>query len=101
MRCPKCGMLIFQRPRTTGPHSTSAHLHGHLQTIAASLGYSMSEVKAALKEDCVSWPHVERLGHMVAVSEADVTMAVECDAIEWTHRIAAEHGIKLVEADNG
>ena len=98
-RCPKCGyQFSIYRARTTGPGSSSNHLHGHLQQLAEHFGYSMQEMKQAMKDDLPQWPHVERLGHMVAISEADVSMEVESAAIGWCHMRAAEYGVELREA---
>lgn len=98
--CPCCGRAYPRggRPRTTGPGSQSNHLHGHLQQICEHTGYTMSEVKEAMKADMPNWPVVERLGHLVHLSEADVDTLVEAEAIEWTHRTAAELEIRLIEA---
>jgi len=100
--CAACGQPILdKRPRSTGPRSQSAHLHGHLQMIAEHCGYNMGEMKAVMKEDCVGWPHKEVawLGrtHMVPISEADATVEVESVAIDWCHVVAAELGIVLRE----
>jgi hypothetical protein len=58
----------------------------------------MSEMKAAMKEDCPEWPRVMILGKSVPISEADATSVVEAAAIEWCHVRAAEYNIKLVES---
>jgi len=97
--CPACGKVFsVYRARTTGPGSQSAHLHGHLQQLAEFTGFSMSELKEAMKADLPNWPVVERLGHMVHVSEADVDTMVESAAIEWLHVKASELGVALREA---
>jgi hypothetical protein len=97
-KCPACGKVFsVYRARTTGPGSQSAHLHGHLQQIAEHAGYSMGEVKEAMKEDLASWPVVERFGHMIHASEADVDTMVESEAVDWTHQKAAFLGIILRE----
>jgi len=69
-----------------------------LQQLAEFIGFSMSELKEAMKADLPNWPVVERLGHMVHVSEADVDTMVESAAIEWTHVKASELGVGLREA---
>jgi hypothetical protein len=104
LKCPKCGHEFIPtsgRPRSTGKYSQSAHLHGHLQQLAQHCGYSMGELKDAMKEDCAFWPYHEVvLGstvHMVPISEADATVEVESQAIEWVHMRAAEVGCPLRE----
>ena len=96
--CPKCGFkFTVYRARTTGPGSQCNHLHGHLQQLAEFTGYGMSEIKDVMKADLACWPHVERMGRMVAVSEADVDTGVEAQAIEWCHQKSSELGIILRE----
>jgi hypothetical protein len=90
-----------RKPRTTGPGSQSAHLHGHLQQLAEYTGYTMGEIKEAMKEDLLDWPsHEVVLGgrrHRIYSSEADADTVLESKAVEWTHVRAAEMGITLVE----
>lgn len=86
-----------ERPRTTGWKSQQAHLHGHLSTIADALGYYMSEIKEAMKEDLPDWPRKTVMGKIVYMSEADADTVLESKGIEWCHVKAAEFGIKLVE----
>jgi hypothetical protein len=91
----------YRRVRSTGPNSQCAHLHGHLQQIGRELGYSLEEVKAVMKADCIDWPHSKVTVHgrtvMVPISEADATTDVESAAIEWCHMRAAEQSILLRE----
>lgn len=93
------------KPRTFGPGSQSAHLHGHLQQLAVHFGYTLGEMKDVMKDDVAEWPREERkLGKrrvLRPVSEADVSTAVESRAIEWTHMIAGEEGLVLVEGKEG
>lgn len=103
-RCPQCGQRLpslTRRPRTTGPESQSNHLHGHLQLLAQETGYTMTEMKQVMKEDCPFWPQkAVRVGtrvQTVYLSEADATVDVEAMAIEWCHMRAAELGIVLKE----
>lgn len=97
--CPRCKFQFsVYRARTTGPGSQSNCLHGFLQQLAEHTGYSMTEIKEVMKEDLPQWPHVERLGRMVAVSEADVDTAVESAAIEWCRVKAVDLGVVLREA---
>lgn len=100
--CPRCGYeLTANKPRSTGKHSQSAHLHGHLRQIADYCGYHLSEIKDVLKEDLSSWPtRTVRIGQTtqdVPISEADASTVVESAAIEWCHQRAAELGIPLIE----
>lgn len=100
--CTVCGQVIRNaRPRTTGPRSQSAHLHGHLQVIAAETGYTMGEMKQVMKEDMPTWPtkavRFRGREYVVAVSEADVDTETESAAIEWCHQQACELGIVLRE----
>lgn len=100
--CPRCGYALgLDKPRSTGKHSQSAHLHGHLRQIADHCGYHLSELKEAMKEDLSQWPTVQvRIGAMVqnvAVSEAEVSSVVESAAIDWCHQRAAELQIALIE----
>jgi len=88
-----------RKPRTTGPKSQQAHLHGHLSQIADSLGYHMSELKEAMKEDLPDWPRKTVLGKTVYMSESDADTVLESKAIEWCHVRAAEFGIRLIEGD--
>lgn len=85
------------KPRTSGPKSQQAHLHGHLSTIAESLGYYMSEIKEAMKADLTSWPRRIVMGQTIYMSEADADTVLEAKAIEWCHVKAAEFGIRLIE----
>ena len=89
------------KPRTFGPGSQSAHLHGHLQQLAIHFGYDLAEMKLIMKDCVPEWPVEERkFGKTVKlrpVSEATVSTVVEASAIEWCHRIAAEEGLVLVE----
>ena len=89
------------KPRTYGPGSQSAHLHGHLQQLANHFGYDLAEMKLIMKDCVPEWPVEERkFGKTVKlrpVSEATVSTVVESAGIEWCHRIAAEEGLVLVE----
>jgi len=89
------------KPRSTGPKSQSAHLHGHLQQLGRHLGYSMEEIKSVMKYDCIEWPRhqITFKGqiYLVPISEADASSAVESAAIEWCHMRSAEFAIMLVE----
>ena len=89
------------KPRTFGPGSQSAHLHGHLQQLAIHFGYDLAEMKLIMKDCVPEWPVEERkFGKTVKlrpVSEATVSTVVESAGIEWCHRIAAEEGLVLVE----
>jgi hypothetical protein len=91
------------KPRTFGPGSQSAHLHGHLQQLAVHFGYTLGEMKDVMKDDVPEWPREERkIGKrriLRPVSEATVSTVVESKAIEWTHLIAAEEGLTLVEGE--
>ena len=91
-----------KKPRTTGPRSQSAHLHGHLQSLALFTGYSMEEVKAVMKRDMPEWPvNIVKIGkvtHYDYGSEADADTVLEAKAIEWCHMRAAEINCPLVEA---
>lgn len=106
--CPKCGYqwnkVDTSRPRSTGPHSQSAHLHGHLQTLAQFCGYSLGEMKDVMKADNAFWPHHEvKVGSVVRVvpiSEADMNSVDESLAIEWCHMRAAEVGCVLQEGSD-
>jgi hypothetical protein len=105
VKCPSCHYVwepVKGKPRTTGPFSQSAHLHGHLQQIGKELGYSLNEIKAVMKEDCIDWPRHQVVFHgkvyMVPDSEADATTITESAAIEWCHVRAAELGIELIES---
>lgn len=99
--CPACGQRIRGRARTTGKWSQSAHLHGHLQQLGKELGYSLGEMKAVMKEDCVDWPRKPVAFHgksyMVPLSESELDTVEESAAIEWTHMRAAELSITLRE----
>lgn len=89
------------KPRTFGPGSQSAHLHGHLKQLAIHFGYDLAEMKLIMKDCVPEWPVEERkFGKTVKlrpVSEATVSTVVESAGIEWCHRIAAEEGLVLVE----
>jgi hypothetical protein len=89
------------KPRTFGPGSQSAHLHGHLQQLAVHFGYTLGEMKEIMKDDVPEWPTEERkLGKrrvLRPVSEATVSTVVESKAIEWCHMVAGEEGLVLVE----
>ena len=89
------------KPRTFGPGSQSAHLHGHLQQLALHFGYDLAEMKLVMKDSVPEWPVEERrFGRTVKVrpvSESTVSTVVEAAGIEWCHRVAAEEGIVLVE----
>lgn len=101
--CPRCGYALgMDRPRSTGRHSQSAHLHGHLRQIADHCGYHLSELKELLKEDLVAWPTIvvsvgRKTKHNVPCSEAEVSSVVESAAIDWCHQRAAELRIALIE----
>jgi hypothetical protein len=90
-----------KKPRTTGPKSQCAHLHGHLQTIAQYTGHSMGEIKYIMKADCNTWPYKTiSIGGKwadIPVSESEVDTVVESAAIEWCHVTAAEIGCTLIE----
>jgi hypothetical protein len=92
-----------KKPRTTGPKSQQAHLHGHLQQIADYCGYYMSEIKEAMKEDISDWPRkiidVGDTRRTIYMSEADADTVLESKAIEWTHVKASELGIILYEGE--
>jgi hypothetical protein len=105
--CPKCAFkwnrIDTVRPRSTGPGSQSAHLHGHLQTIARHYGtVSMEDVKQLMKWDCIEWPRkMVRVGSaslLEPISESEADTVAESAAIEWCHVKATEEGIMLVEA---
>ena len=107
IKCPKCTFqwnhIEIVRPRSTGRGSQSAHLHGHLQTIARHYGtVSMEDVKQLMKWDCIEWPRkMVRVGSaslFVPIGERDADTVAESAAIEWCHVKAAEEGIILVEA---
>ena len=88
------------KPRTFGPGSQSAHLHGHLQQLAVHFGYTLGEMKEIMKHDVPEWPWVKVMARRAWIrpeSEANVSTVVESKAIEWTHLIAAEEGITLQE----
>ena len=91
------------KPRTWGPGSQSAHLHGHLQQLAIHFGYDLAEMKLIMKDCVPEWPVEERrFGKTVKlrpVSEATVSTVVESAAIEWCHRVAAEEGMALIEGE--
>lgn len=97
----KVSVDIPFKPRTFGPKSQSAHLHGHLQQLAVHFGYTLQEMKEVMKGDVPEWPTEERrVGHRFKVrpvSEASVSTFVESRAIEWCHLIAAEEGLVLIE----
>ena len=96
--CPCCGRPYNSGlPRTKGPGSQSAHLHGHLQQIAKHIGCYMGELKEAMKYDLPDWPMKFVLQHKVAASEADVNTFIESQAITWCHVKAAELGVVLRE----
>lgn len=99
---PEKYKLVFdverkKKPRTTGPKSQQAHLHGHLSQIADYTGYYLSEVKEAMKEDIPEWPRKTVMGHTIYMSEADADTVLESKAIEWCHVKAAFLGIILKE----
>lgn len=91
----------WYKPRTTGPDSQSAHLHGHLQQLAMETGHTMQELKEFMKADLPQWPtHVIKLNgktQIIYESEAAVNTAIEAAAIEWCHIQAADLGIRLIE----
>lgn len=104
MKCPSCKYEWepkATKPRSTGPFSQSAHLHGHLQQIGRELGYSMGEIKDVMKHDCLEWPRrtvvFKGITYLVPISESEATTIIESAAIEWCHMRAAEFGIRLVE----
>ena len=92
-----------RKPRTTGPGSQSAHLHGHLQQMAQHMGLSLEETKTMMKVDCAGWPHKAiQFGEkviMVPISEADADTVAESLAIEWCHYRAADLRLTLEEGD--
>ena len=101
------GYLTFyielpHKPRTTGPGSQSAHLHGHLKQLAEHYGtLSLEEMKQLMKWDNITWPRKRVRIHgrevEIPISEADADTKVESDAIEWCHQRASEEGITLIE----
>jgi hypothetical protein len=101
----KVSVDVPSKPRTFGPGSQSAHLHGHLQQLAVHFGYTLGEMKDVMKGDVAEWPREERkFGKrriLRPVSEATVSTVVESRAIEWCHLIAAEEGLVLVEGKEG
>lgn len=108
VKCPFCSRqwnhIDTTRPRSTGPHSQCAHLHGHLQQLAQHCGYSLGEMKDVLKADCPFWPHREikvgkSIPRMVPISETDMNSADEAQAIEWCHMRADELGVTLREGE--
>ena len=86
-----------KKPRTTGPKSQQAHLHGHLSQIADYTGFYLSEIKEVMKEDIPEWPRKIIMGRTVYMSEADADTILESKAIEWCHVKAAFLGIILKE----
>lgn len=97
----KLSVDVPSKPRTFGPGSQSAHLHGHLKQLSIHFGYDLAEMKLIMKDCVPEWPVEERrFGKTVKlrpVSESTVSTVVESAGIEWCHRIAAEEGIMLVE----
>jgi hypothetical protein len=97
----KVSVDVPSKPRTFGPGSQSAHLHGHLQQLAVHFGYTLGEMKEAMKYDVPEWPREERkFGNrrlMRPVSEATVSTVVESRAIEWCHMVAGDEGLVLIE----
>ena len=97
----KVSVDVPSKPRTFGPGSQSAHLHGHLQQLAVHFGYTLGEMKDVMKSDVAEWPREERkFGKrriLRPVSEATVSTVVESRAIEWCHMVAGEEGLVLIE----
>ena len=97
-----------KRPRKTGKGSQSAHLNGHIQTIASFTGQPFDDVKKFVKSQAVTrgYPMLrdkdgnqvyDLWGNVQGISEADSTVE-ECSIlIEAAHQLAAELGIALVE----
>jgi hypothetical protein len=89
-----------KKPRTTGHKSQSAHVHGHLSTIAQWSGHALSEIKDALKNEAMDagrYPFVWIKERAVPKSEATLTSKEEADFIEFIHQFAAENLITLKE----
>jgi len=97
------------RPRRTGPHSGSAHFHGHCQTICADTGNDFEDVKMALKRRAMRRGYPAQTkgdgsiryslvdGLPLPQSERDASIEQENMLIEEAHQLAAELDIRLVE----
>jgi len=96
------------RPRSTGPHSQSAHFNGHCQTISEETGQPMEDVRKYVKARAVSRgypmltdingsPILDLWGNVQGASEADASVE-ECKLlIEEVHQLASEIDCVLVE----
>ena len=108
--CPKCGAVLFSRPRSTGYRSQSSRFRGHCDNIAEQIvtpkgtpAYSAREIADAMKRMAVSegWPTKLSLdGNEEPISEADATMEQENILLMVQQQFADAHDLWLIEYDD-
>jgi hypothetical protein len=91
------------RERSVGRHSQNAHIWGHIQAIAESLGDDVADVEAYCKMRAISrgYPyHICGLsGELKPDSMATISTNQASILIDVLHQIAADCGIILAEGD--
>ena len=110
MVCPKCGAVLFARPRSTGYRSQSSRFRGHCDNIAEQVVnakgipvYSAKEIAEAMKRMAVAegWPTKLSIdGNEVPMSEGDATMEQENILLMVQQRFADSHDLWLYEYDD-
>ena len=93
-------MKEMRKGRTTGPHSQSAHLNGHIQQIAEATGNDFDAVKMYVKQEAIAmgWPfNTLPNGDALPLSETQVDTKQCGAAIDACHILAGDLGIVLRE----
>lgn len=89
-----------KRPRSTGPGSASAHMHGHCQQLSMAMGVPFETAKMYVKIRAaieLGYPSDMVKGVVLPQSEALATVEDETKLIDMTHIIASEYGLALIE----
>lgn len=88
-----------RRPRTTGWHSQSHHLNGHIQQICVETGNDFDAVKSVVKMRAISRGYPFHTFQGIAIPQSEAQSSVEECAllIDEVHQLAAELGISLRE----